>query len=219
MKSETVIDKPEETGFSEEEKGVLQEVMNISFGRAAADLGKVIDIFVVLSIPNIQLMRGKDLFNYLIKEQKIAVPFHTIEQSFSGRMAGHAVLVLPFESGEKLSRLFDLGEDASEGEASQLTNEATLLEIANILTGACIGKFVELLKDIVTYSPPRLNTEHFPEGEVMRKLVDPESRVISISANFRFESQDIDGFLFLVTDQQSFLWLKKALHNFMEDFF
>jgi len=204
-------------GFSEMEKGVLQEVMNIAFGRAAADLAKVIDIFVVLSIPEIKLMRGKDLFDYLIKEGKVSIPFHTIEQSFSGRISGHAVLVLPFESGEKLSSLFEQEEDIFEEEMQQ-TNEDILLEIGNILTGACVGKFVELLKDLVTYSPPRINTERLSDGEVVRKLVHPESRVISITTQFSFKEQNIDGFLFLVTDQESFLWLKKALNNFMESF-
>ncbi len=43
--------------ISEEERDILQEVMNIAFGKASAELAELIDIYVVLSIPDIKLLQ------------------------------------------------------------------------------------------------------------------------------------------------------------------
>ena len=51
--------------FSSEEKDILQEVMNIAFGNAAADLAELIDIHTILSVPDIQLIDFNNLSDYL----------------------------------------------------------------------------------------------------------------------------------------------------------
>ena len=41
--------------LNELEKDALQEIMNISFGQAAADLSDVIDLYVTLTVPFIDV--------------------------------------------------------------------------------------------------------------------------------------------------------------------
>ena len=50
------------------ETDLLQEIMNIAFGRAASDLAEYIDIFVILSVPHIKLLQAFDLPEYINKE-------------------------------------------------------------------------------------------------------------------------------------------------------
>ena len=47
--------------ISDEERDILQEVMNIAFGKASAELAEVIDIYVVLSIPDIKLLQTAEV--------------------------------------------------------------------------------------------------------------------------------------------------------------
>ena len=47
------------------ETDLLQEIMNIAFGRATSDLAEYIDIFVVLSVPHITLLQAFDLPEYM----------------------------------------------------------------------------------------------------------------------------------------------------------
>ena len=51
--------------FSSEEKDILQEIMNIGFGNATADLAEIIDIFVELSIPDIKVIDVGGLPEYI----------------------------------------------------------------------------------------------------------------------------------------------------------
>ena len=57
-----------EITISDEERDILQEVMNIAFGKASADLAEVIDIYVVLSIPDIKLLKTAEVPGYIESE-------------------------------------------------------------------------------------------------------------------------------------------------------
>jgi chemotaxis protein CheC len=93
----------------------------------------------------------------------------------------------------------------------------TFLEIGNILIGACIGKFAELLGDVATYSPPRVLVENSLHG-VYDKIIDHDSMAIVLRTVFEFNEKNISGYMFVLTKQESFGWLKQALHKFLEQY-
>ncbi|MBN2646010.1 MAG: chemotaxis protein CheC [Desulfuromonadaceae bacterium] len=206
--------------FATEEKDILQEVMNIAFGQASADLAEVIDIFVVLSVPNIQVIQGRDLPKYLLEEIHSSGLVNIIEQGFLGKFSGQALLIFPCGAEKVLLNLFNQGAEAVGGcdiDVDTLELE-TLMEVGNILIGACIGKIAELLQDIVTYDPPRLIAQDFSLEHPKCCPIDENSFAISIRTVFRFEQEDVEGYLFLITNQRSIEWLKKALYAFLESF-
>ncbi|EKD38883.1 MAG: hypothetical protein ACD_75C00576G0003 [uncultured bacterium] len=92
------------------------------------------------------------------------------------------------------------------------------MEVGNILIGACVGKVAELLKDMVTYSPPRVIIEDHPSVSMPDTLFDPENSAIILKTVFCFNERNVNGFLFLITSHNSVAWLKKALADFMEQY-
>ncbi|WP_321531034.1 chemotaxis protein CheC [uncultured Desulfuromonas sp.] len=207
--------------FAQDEKDILQEVMNIGFGQASAELAEVIDIFVILSVPDIQVLKGSDLPDYLCGELQSNSTVNIIEQSFLGKFAGQALLIFPSGAEKDLLTLFNSDQDyiQSENDVDMDTLEQeTLIEVGNILIGACIGKIAELLDDVVTYDPPRLIAKDLCFDDCNQSPVAAESFVISIRTVFRFEQQNVEGYLFLITNQKSIDWLKKALLAFLESF-
>jgi len=204
--------------FADEEKDILQEVMNIAFGQASAELAEVIDIFVVLSVPDIHVLKGSELPGYLCKELKPATTINIIEQSFLGKFSGQALLIFPVGAEQELLTLFTQDQELNTQDIDIDTLEVeTLLEVGNILIGACIGKIAELLDDVVTYDPPHLTAKDLClEG--CDSPVPAESFAISIRTMFRFEQQNVEGYLFLIANQGSIAWLKKALMTFLESF-
>lgn len=204
--------------FAVEEKDILQEVMNIAFGQASAELAEVIDIFVVLSVPDIQILKGSDLPDYLCNELKPATTINIIEQTFLGKFSGQALLIFPAGAEKELLLLFTQDQELNSQDIDVDTLETeTLLEIGNILIGACIGKIAELLDDVVAYDPPHITAKNLTlEG--CDSPVPAESFAISIRTRFRFEQQNVEGYLFLIANQSSIDWLKKALMAFLESF-
>ena len=206
--------------ISDEERDILQEVMNIAFGKASADLAEVIDIYVVLSIPDIKLLETAEVPRYIDEEIKDLDNISVIKQSYTGKFHGTALLLFPGGAGRKLFSLFENGStSASESEDLPFVLEKeTLLEVGNILIGACVSKVAELLDDVVSYRPPRIVVESQPGDIVDWDLAEPEGPAILMRTVFSFDERDINGLLFLIPSYKSFEWLKKALHAFLEQY-
>jgi chemotaxis protein CheC len=203
-----------------EETDLLQEIMNIAFGRAAADLAELIDIYVILSVPQIKLLQAVELPVYINKEimnydaDKVSV----VEQNFKGKFKGSAFLVFPPGSGKNIIELFDVGNKFFESEPSLELERETFREIGNILIGACIGKIAELLDDVITYSPPVVVVETSLRSVVSDNISNPENMAVLLRTVFEFKEKNVNGYMFIFTKQESFSWLKAALNKFLEQY-
>ncbi len=213
------MDTANDTFINEEEKNILQEIMNIAFGKASADLADLIDIYVALSIPFIKIIKADELPDYLKNEIKEYKQISIVEQKYWGKFKGDAFLIFPAGSGKELITLLDPDKDlAYESDPIDMLEQESLMEVGNILIGACVGKIAELLHDTVTYTPPRVILEDYPLDAISRNQLNPQNSVILLKTVFQFKERDINGFLFLTTSHDSIDWLKKALNRFMEQY-
>ena len=201
-----------------EETDTLQEIMNIAFGRAASDLAEYIDIFVILSPPQIKVLQSFDLPSYLNNEIKDYDKVSVVEQNFWGKFKGNAFLVFPSGTGKRMISLFDSENKFFDSEPTHELEKETFLEIGNILIGACIGKIAELLGDVTTYSPPRVVVENSLRGVVYDNLSDPDNLAIVLRTVFEFNEKNVSGYMFILTKQESFAWLKTAVYKFLEQY-
>lgn len=205
--------------FSDEEIDTLQEVMNMAFGSAAADLEEALDIFVVLSVPTIRVLQTSELPDYVKNEIRGYDRISIVEQDFLAKFKGIALLIFPSGLGRSLFAV--LGDDSDisfESDPMDTLERETVMEIANILVGACISKVAELLGDVVIYSPPRVVVENFPPKTISEQLFDPGKVAITLQTVFHFNAQDVSGFLFLVCNQESISWLRTALGEFLKQY-
>ncbi|MDF1615051.1 hypothetical protein [Desulfurivibrio dismutans] len=210
-----------ESTFSQNDANILEEVMNIAFGKASADLARVVDIRILLTAPRVEFLKADDLLQWIKQDTKTDDTLNMIEQNFWGKYTGSAFLAFPSSASKGLISLFD-DDDLSLGAESPLLEKETLLEVGNILIGACVGKVAELLDDNVSFSPPRLVPQVVIDNPsttaISSKLNDPDKMAIMIKTVFNFEDKDVKGFLFLVAGEESMQWLKAALKNFVAKF-
>ncbi len=207
--------------FSGEERDILQEVMNIAFGNATADLAELIDIHTVLSVPDIRLIDFDELTDYL----KESIPQNQVNsvagQKFWGDFNGSGLLFLPSGSERALSKFLNLSRLDSPVEVGIVKDlddtmkSGLLLEISNILIGACVGKISDLLDTMVSYTPPELLSLEKTDYSFLIKHFDTEQRAIVMKTLFQFDQQNINGLLLIMTNDKSIDWLKKALHAFL----
>lgn len=205
--------------LSDEEKDILQEIMNIAFGQAAADLAEIINVFVVLNVPYIQVVKAVALPEYLKAEVEGYDTICMVEQRFWGEFKGSAFLIFPAGSGKELVSIMGEGGDLSlDLTAVDSMEKETLMEVGNILIGACVGKVSELLGDRVTYSPPRIVVENYTVDAIPTDIFDLQSSAIVLRTVFTFNERAVSGYLFLVTKDDSIDWLRRALAVFMEKY-
>lgn len=202
--------------LTELEKDALQEIMNIGFGRAAADLAEIINLHVILSVPHIAVLQSDEVIRYVHDEIPDTTDMSMITQFFSGKFSGGSFLVFPHGEGRKLLRIFD-GEMALIGENYDIDvlEKETLVEVGNIIIGACVGKIAEMLGDVVTYAPPRF----FSQEQIYETLEDvlnsSDSFAILFKTVFNFEQYNVSGYLFLVSQYSIMPWLKQAIAEFL----
>ncbi|MBF0553441.1 MAG: chemotaxis protein CheC [Nitrospirae bacterium] len=209
----------DDSTFSELEIDTLQEIMNIAFGQASADLAEVINVFIVLSVPSLKLKKAVSLSEFIGLEIGDLKNFKIVEQSYWGKSKGVALLAFPHEAELELIAMFR--EDTDMGFDSEMSDELDnemLIEIGNILIGACVSKMAELLKDVVTFVPPRvISGEQLSEAFVENRF-ERESRVILLKTLFQIEGRELSGHLFLVNSLDSIHTLKDALRAFWKQY-
>ncbi|MDY6822248.1 MAG: chemotaxis protein CheC [Thermodesulfobacteriota bacterium] len=203
--------------FSEEEKDILQEIMNIAFGNATADLAELIDVQVILSIPDIRIMGFNLLPDFLNETINHGQRNSAIGQKFWGDFNGSGLLFLPSGTEQVLEKFLNVSyrDKISQKEDTEL-KAGLLIEISNILIGACVGKISGLLKTVVSYSPPELLNAEQGNYEFLLKHFEAEQTAIVMKTLFQFDQQDLNGLLLIMTNYESVGWMKKALHEFME---
>lgn len=210
--------------LTEEELDVLQEIMNIGFGSAAADLAQVIDIYVVLSVPIIKIMDQAYLLDDIKAEFRDYQEVSIVQQDFWSKFKGSALLVFSSNAGKNLLSIIG-GKDSTgiekslfESDPIRILEKETLMEVGNILVGACVGKVAELLGDVVSYLPPRVIVGNLADYNISEAGYAPEDIIIVMEAVFHFNIQNVRGYLFIITNHESIGWLKKAIHNFLKQY-
>jgi len=102
-------------------------------------------------------------------------------------------------------------------EEYETLSRETILEIGNILIGACVGMIAELMNNHVSFRPP-----HYKNGTVDRLMLDEhlkdaESIALIFKTIFHFDINNIQGNLFLITSNESIVWMKTAINDFLGD--
>ncbi len=205
--------------FTEDQKDILQEIMNIAFGNATADLSEIIDIYVILSVPDIKTISAENLDSYINNLIDLKKNTKIIEQKFFGEYNGSGLLVFPDINDDEISTILDHSDDINSNDSSeQVPVNEILIEIGNILIGACIGKITSLLNTYVTYSPPDIFPSDTSNKVCLSYHTDKDKTGLVMKTTFTFNEKNIEGFLLLLTNDESFDWLKKALGKFMESY-
>lgn len=193
--------------------------MNIAFGSASADLSEVLNLRISLNVPEVLVMDMQSVPNQLKSMVDDNATTDFIEQYFWGDFTGRSFLALSSAEGSPISGLTEISppEDV-QAYNQEHRHSGALLEIGNIMIGACIGKIGELLATVVTYSPPTIVAPDKDITALLKDFSDPTRQAIIIKMVFSFDEQPINGFLLTVTDPESIAWMKEALNNFMENY-
>jgi chemotaxis protein CheC len=201
------------------EKDALQEIMNISFGQAAADLSDVINMHVILTVPRIDILKIGQIHPYILDEISTEDDISMIRQFFSGKFSGSSILIFPHGEGKKLLKLFDQNIDSSSsGSDIAILEKEALIEISNIIMSACISKIAGMLGDVVNYSPPRFYSQDQIDATLKEAFSGDEIFAIFFKTVFHFKEFDASGFLFLISNYNSLEWLKKAIDDYLNQY-
>ncbi len=201
--------------FSPLEFDAFREIMNMGFGQAAVLLSEVIHVHTTLSVPQIRVMEP-GLIRGLVEGQ-LGTPssYSMVEQFFFGKFSGLSFLLMPEDQSRKLGSLFSEGQlpDMNELEIGSLERDM-VMEIGNIIIGACVGRIAELLGDQVSFQAPRYLPSPL-DLDCLGSQLGGGDVALLFRTLFHFRDEDIEGHLFLVASQDSVAWLRSAIEAYI----
>ncbi|MBU3021167.1 chemotaxis protein CheC [Aestuariibacter sp. A3R04] len=135
------------TTLTEDQRDALQELMNISMGQAANSLAHLIETKIGISIPKISSVTPPELFGMINRSDNA---FYT-RQSFLGDIQGEVMSVVSRDGLSEVANLLEY-----EAPLSQSDIEETILELSNILAGACLAGLSSQLELATNLNMPTL---------------------------------------------------------------
>lgn len=188
--------------LSAQHADALTELINIGYGRAAAALSELTGYRISLEVPELVMHPIEELAPILVRALPGKVA--SVNQAFSGHIAGNALMMLDEKSALLLSQLM-LDERSAPAELDASAREI-ITEIGNILLNACLGVFGNLLQVPVSFAVPRLlvepithvlDTIHTDKAEKLRYA-------LMIHTRFQLRASNVTGYLFIVLGITSF---------------
>lgn len=162
--------------LDEDQKDALQELLNISMGQAANSLAQLIETKIDISIPKISTVTPNELYSLLFETTD---SFYT-RQSFLGDIHGEVMSVLSQSGLAEVAKLMDYDEPLDKEDVQEI-----ILELCNILAGACLSGLSDQLELTTNLNMPTLfqpEKSNFSDLQWQHTLVMEVQFIIAISS-------------------------------------
>lgn len=189
------------TLLSEEQRDALQELMNISMGKAANALARLVGAKITLSIPRIVSVTPQE-FGQMLSDTDV---WYT-RQSFMGHIRGEVLTVLSKTGCDSIGELMDYEVPLDNDALSEL-----LLELANILAGACLSGFAEQLALNAKLNMPTL---FFPQSQPVAQV--HWASTLMMEVEFKVEASQFDSRVVICLEDIAVATLLQALNQLLE---
>jgi chemotaxis protein CheC len=198
--------------LTDDEKDCLQELMNMAYGSATAAITEILDAFAKLSIPKIQIINAEELKPYLSNELNLNEEHLVALQQINGTLNGENMFLIDKKSATNMAQKFGLTQDEiNEDEICDIT-----LEITNILSSSTISKLAEDIETCVSFSAPSIKIIKSID-ELNNIFINKYQKVIIISTKLEFVDLNINGELFILTTDDSILFIKEKLNKILDE--
>ena len=200
--------------LNEDQRDALQEIANIGMGLAGARLATLLGEFIQLSIPSITPVRVEDLpavLNQFIGGQEFVT---VVRQAFTCDVRGEALVLLGDDAIPELWEL--MGYDPASDTLDAASEQEVLIDLSNLITGACLSCMFEQLGRSLTFSPPTLMGRRVSLTQLLRPEAMAWDLSLLVEVKFSIENHTFCAHLVMFTGEDSLKTLKMALDELLE---
>lgn len=207
--------------LSSDQSDSLQEITNIAMGQAGASLATLLDTFVNLSVPRINVLALTEVARGIRDLIGIDTEVTAVRQSFQGYLLGEAIVIYQQEGCKELADMMGHTDELDQAAETEL-----LLDVANILVGACLGGITEQLQTIskenhseeLRFSAPSVMAVNvLPET-----LINPEklswTHALLVEVNFTLENRNFVSHLIMLMPEKTIEKIRGVLDEFIASF-
>lgn len=191
--------------FNAQQEDILKELINVSFGLAASLIGDMLDNHAKLHIPKISSIDILNLDDKIIEVLGDEFEFYLTKQRFLGSFNGEVLFVFNHYSASAFSNLLLKQEECDDSEI-----KSSILELTNIITSACIGKFCEIIHGETIFKVPSIEKREVSEMDKYEKI-EGYDNVIVIKTALDIEKENILGHMFILLNNEMLENLKQTI--------
>lgn len=196
----------------QDQKDALQEIANIGMGQAGATIAKVLGEFVYLSIPRVLIVPPEGVPAALAGSVGNGSVL-AVRQGFHGAMRGEVIVIYGEQRCNDLADLMGYEDDLDHAAELEL-----LLDISNLLVGACLGGIAEQLQMAIGFSAPSLMADGVPLKSLLLYGDVSWRNSLLVEVNFRLEQRSFACHLVMFMPEHEVAALAAALDRFLGNF-
>ncbi|WP_207062692.1 histidine kinase [Motiliproteus sp. SC1-56] len=204
--------------FNEDQRDCLQEICNVAMGQAGDSLARLLNVFINLSVPYIRLIKAEEVHQEL-RSLINAPQVSAVRQAFyspqgNQGLCGESIVIFSDASFQELAHLM-----AFEGrELDARAEQELLLDISNVLNGACLNGIAQQLEEQLGYSAPSLIGQHIPVEQILDKEKLTWEHALSIKIGYTLENHAFQCDMLMLMPGAAISHLMSVLDQFLEDF-
>jgi len=197
--------------LSSDMRDCYQEISNVAMGRAGDLLARLLNVFVVLPIPNVNFIEVSEL-RMALKDIESHESTSGVCQGFiSAGISGEALLILNDSSFKDVASLMNYQYEADIGTELEL-----LMDLANVLIGACLKGFSEQLDIQFSQGHPEVLGQHRQISDLIANNANKWKKTLAIEISYNIENYPIKCDLLLLFTERSMQTLNNKLAYLIE---
>ncbi|MEH8247866.1 response regulator [Aeromonas veronii] len=189
-------------------RDVYQELANVSMGQAADLLARLLNAFVVLPIPNVNVLEVSEL-HMALSAAADSDTLSAVCQGFIGAgIAGEALILFHDSSFKDLAKLMN-----HKGTLDRTAELELLMDTANVLIGAFLRGYANQLDTPFSQGHPVVLGQHRPINELINTNKSRWRRTLAIEINYRIQDYAVQCDLLLLFTEDSIATMNnKIMH-------
>ena len=197
--------------ITEDQRDCYQEISNVAMGQAADKLARLLDVYVILPIPRINIISASDL-HMALAGANTSDNVSTVCQGFIGSgIAGEALLIFNDASFTDLAKLMKY-----EGTLDYHGELELLMDVSSVLIGACLQGIGEQLELHFNQGHPVVLGQHCHVDDLIKAGNHQWSQTLAIEIHYEIENLNIDCDLLLLFTEDSVAKLNQQVDYLLD---
>jgi chemotaxis protein CheY-P-specific phosphatase CheC/FixJ family two-component response regulator len=188
-----------------------QEIANVAMGQAGDLLARLLDVFVVLPIPNVNLIEVSELSMALSDVEEQESTSGVCQGFISAGISGEALLILNDSSFKDVASLMNYKYEVDESTELEL-----LMDLANVLIGACLNGVSAQLDMPFSQGHPVVLGQHKKISELIATNSKKWKRTLAIEISYSIEGYSIKCDLLLLFTEESMRTLNNKISYLLD---
>jgi chemotaxis protein CheY-P-specific phosphatase CheC len=189
----------------------IQEMANVAMGQSADLLARLLNVFIKLPVPNVNVLEVCDLKMALSHVAKDST-YSAVCQGFIGSgISGEALLIFSDSSYADMAKLLKY-----QGELNENAELELIMDIASILVGAFTGGLADQLNLSFSQGHPVVLGQHVDISELVASNENRWKETLSIEIIYEIENYNITCDLILLFTEDSIDNLNRRLSYLMD---